>query len=105
MSNSCERLSGSHSAADFGRSGGVFALLSYVRRSLCRVRAPPRAVEPQGLLRSRAGSQPGVSGNKKGTSPLRRGAWLAILNASSRSFILLSLAGCSVFYSAPSARG
>ena len=50
---------------------------------LCRVRAQPRAVEAQGLLRSRAGSpgggQPGFSGNKKGTSPLRRGAWLAIL--------------------------
>ena len=50
-----------------------------------------RAVEAQGLLRSRAdspgGGQPGVSGNKKGTSPLRRGAWLAILNASSRSLL------------------
>ena len=90
--------------AAFLRYSAMCACLS---TGLRRVRASPRAVEAQGLLRSRAGSpgggQSGVSGNKKGTSPLRRGAWLAILNASSRSLLLL--AGCSVFCSAPSARG
>ena len=39
--DSCERLSGSHNAADFVGLGGVFALLSHVRLSLDRAAPGP----------------------------------------------------------------
>ena len=62
---------------------------------------------PEGLMVRRWDSapsrlgRPGSTGRcrqQKDTSPLRRGALLVILNASSRSFDLRSLAGCSVFH-------